>query len=169
MTKIHKIGLSILIFFLCTGFDRITKDFALKRLSASPPISMLNDSFRIQYSENTGGMLNMGANLPSQLRIVLFVFLVVIVLSGIVVYIIKAHDLNLTQFVGLLLFVSGGMGNLIDRLINNGAGIDFMNIGIGSLRTGIFNFADIFIMAGTSIFVVASMKKETNAVKTQSQ
>jgi len=126
---------------------------------------MLNDSFRIQYSENTGGMLNMGANLPSQLRIVLFVFLVGIVLSGIIVYAIKTHDLNLAQFVGLLLFVSGGTGNLIDRLINSGAGIDFMNIGIGSVRTGIFNFADVFIMAGASIYMVASIKKETNMAK----
>ena len=169
MEKIHKIGLSILIFFFCTGFDRITKDFAQKKLSVASPISMLNDSLRIQYSENIGGMLGIGENLPSQLRIVLFIILVGVVLTAVVVYAIKARDLNLAQLVGLLLLVSGGIGNLIDRLVNNGAGIDFMNIGIGSLRTGIFNFADIFIMAGTSIFVVASMKKETNAVKTQSQ
>ena len=169
MEKIHKIGLSILISFFCTGFDRITKDFAQKKLSVASPISMLNDSLRIQYSENIGGMLGIGENLPSQLRIVLFIILVGVVLTAVVVYAIKARDLNLAQLVGLLLLVSGGIGNLIDRLVNNGAGIDFMNIGIGSLRTGIFNFADIFIMAGTSIFVVTSMKKETNAVKTQSQ
>ena len=169
MKKIHKIGLSLLIFFFCTGFDRITKDFAQKTFSVSPPISMLNDSFRIQYSENIGGMLGIGGNLPSQLRTVLFIVLVGMVLTAVVVYAIKARDLNLSQFVGLLLLVSGGIGNLIDRLINNGAGIDFMNIGIGSLRTGIFNFADVFIMAGASIFVIASMKKETNTVKTQSQ
>ena len=160
MKKIHKIGLSLLIFFFCTGFDRITKDFTQKTLSVSPPISMLNDSLRIQYSENTGGMLGIGENLPGQLRIVLFVILVGMVLTAVVVYAIKARDLNLSQFIGLLLLVSGGIGNLIDRLINNGAGIDFMNIGIGSLRTGIFNFADIFIMAGASTIVVASMKKE---------
>jgi signal peptidase II len=165
MTKSHKIGLAILMFFFCTGFDRITKDFAQKKLSVAPAVSMLNDSVRIQYSENPGGMLSIGANLPGQVRVILFVIFVGIVLTAIVVYAIKADDLSLAQLVGLLLFVSGGMGNLIDRLINNGAGIDFMNIGIGSLRTGIFNFADIFIMAGASIFVVASMKKETNTVR----
>ena len=169
MKKIHKISLSLLIFFFCTGFDRITKDFAQKKLAVAPPISMLNDSLRIQYSENIGGMLGIGENLPSQLRILLFIILVGIVLTAVVVYAIKARDLNLAQLFGLLLLVSGGIGNLIDRLVNNGAGIDFLNVGIGSLRTGIFNFADVFIMAGISIFVVASMKKETNTVETQSQ
>ena len=169
MKKIHKIGLSLLIFFFCTGFDRITKDFAQKKLAVAPPILMLNDSLRIQYSENIGGMLGIGENLPSQLRILLFIILVGIVLTAVVVYAIKARDLNLAQLFGLHLLVSGGIGNLIDRLVNNGAGIDFLNVGIGSLRTGIFNFADVFIMAGISIFVVASMKKETNTVETQSQ
>jgi signal peptidase II len=165
MTKSHKIGLSILIFFFCTGFDRITKDFAQKALSVSPAVSMLNDFIRIQYSENPGGMLSIGANLPIQWRVVLFVIFVGVVLTAVAVYIIKADDLSSAQLVGLLLFAAGGMGNLIDRLINHGAGIDFMNIGIGSVRTGIFNFADIFIMAGASIFIVASMKKETGTVK----
>jgi len=166
MAKIQKMGLSILIFFFCTGFDRITKDFAQKKLSASPPISMFHDSIRIQYSENTGAMLSMGANLPGQLRIVLFVIFVGIVLTAAAVYAIKTRDLSLAQFVGLFLVVSGGTGNFIDRLINNGAGIDFLNIGIGLLRTGIFNFADVFIMTGISIFMVASMKKETNTSET---
>jgi len=82
------------------------------------------------------------------------------------VYAIKTRDLGLAQFVGLFLVVSGGTGNFIDRLINNGAGIDFLNIGIGPLRTGIFNFADVFIMTGISIFMLASMKKETNTSET---
>ncbi len=86
-------------------------------------------------------------------------------LSGITVYAIKTHDLNSAQLIGLFLFVSGGAGNFIDRLINNGAGIDFLNIGIGSLRTGIFNFADVFIMIGASVFILASRKKETSAIK----
>jgi signal peptidase II len=110
-------------------------------------------------------MLSIGANLPIQWRVVLFVIFVGVVLTAVAVYIIKADDLSSAQLVGLLLFAAGGMGNLIDRLINHGAGIDFMNIGIGSVRTGIFNFADIFIMAGASIFIVASMKKETGTVK----
>lgn len=33
--------------------------------------------------------------------------------------------------------------------------IDFMNVGIGALRTGIFNVADVAIMLGAAILVKA--------------
>ena len=44
------------------------------------------------------------------------------------------------------------MSNLIDRLRYGGYVVDFLNVGIGSLRTGIFNVADMAIMAGVIIW-----------------
>jgi signal peptidase II len=41
-------------------------------------------------------------------------------------------------------FTSGGVGNIIDRILY-GEVRDFLNIGIGSVRTGIFNAADIYL------------------------
>ena len=51
---------------------------------------------------------------------------------------------------------SGGISNMIDRVLS-GAVIDFMNIGIGNLRTGIFNVADMAIMAGLFLVVIAHL------------
>jgi signal peptidase II len=51
---------------------------------------------------------------------------------------------------------SGGMGNFIDRTTNNGAVVDFLNVGVGSLRTGIFNIADVAIMLGVALFLYGS-------------
>jgi signal peptidase II len=50
------------------------------------------------------------------------------------------------------LFVAGGASNLVDR-IAHGVVIDFMNVGIGPLRTGIFNVADVAIMLGAGILM----------------
>lgn len=52
------------------------------------------------------------------------------------------------------LVLSGGIGNLLDRLLHDGGVIDFMNVGIGSLRTGIFNVADVCITIGVSLLVL---------------
>jgi signal peptidase II len=60
-----------------------------------------------------------------------------------------------------------GIGNLIDRLFNNGFAIDFMNLGIGSLRTGIFNVADVFVITGAAIFMLSSLKDQTKTTTTQ--
>ena len=50
---------------------------------------------------------------------------------------------------GLTLFVAGGASNWLDRVVR-GSVIDFINVGVGSLRTGIFNVADVAIMLGVA-------------------
>jgi signal peptidase II len=56
------------------------------------------------------------------------------------------------------LIASGGVGNWIDRLTNDGRVTDFLNLGIGSLRTGIFNVADMVLMAGVALFLLGSRR-----------
>ncbi|MDX1252905.1 MAG: signal peptidase II [Gammaproteobacteria bacterium] len=48
-----------------------------------------------------------------------------------------------------------GASNLYDRIINEGAVIDFLNIGVGVIRTGIFNVADMAIMLGGLLVLFA--------------
>ncbi|MBN2117010.1 MAG: signal peptidase II [Anaerolineales bacterium] len=136
----------------------MTKDIAQERLASSPPISLLNDTIRIQYMENTGATLGLGSNLPREVRFALFVLLNGLISVMTLLYALKLHDLRLMQIVGLLLVASGGLGNLLDRLFNNGAAIDFMKIGIGSLRTGVFNVADLLVVAGAAIFMLVSVR-----------
>ena len=57
------------------------------------------------------------------------------------------------------LLVAGGVGNLIDRMVNHGAVIDFMNIGFGRLRSGIFNVADMAIMAGAGVLLFVGYRQ----------
>ncbi len=53
----------------------------------------------------------------------------------------------------LSMILAGGFANLWDRILNGGVVIDFMNMGIGSLRTGVFNVADVFITFGVLVFL----------------
>ena len=67
---------------------------------------------------------------------------------------IKSSQFDQISVVSLALILGGGISNLWDRLTNDGWVIDFMNLGIGMIRTGIFNFADLFIMLGVGILLV---------------
>lgn len=58
------------------------------------------------------------------------------------------QPMPLATVVAWSLVLGGGLGNLVDRIMNDGRVIDFMDIGIGSLRTGIFNVADVCITIG---------------------
>ncbi|HRF50419.1 MAG TPA: signal peptidase II, partial [Anaerolineales bacterium] len=148
MSLRYRVGLSVILFLFCTGFDRLSKHYAQRNLATAAPLSLLNDTLRIQYAENPGAMLGIGASMPDEIRFALFVVAVSAALGMLLAYAIGTHSMGKLQFVGLLLVGSGGVGNLVDRLTNKGAGIDFLNIGVGSLRSGIFNLADVFIVAG---------------------
>jgi signal peptidase II len=148
----------------CTGCDQVTKNMAKEFLASSPPISLLNDSIRVEYSENPGAILGLGANLPSELRLLFFAIFVSAVLTFTLVFTINPHSISLMQLVGLSLVAAGGLGNLLDRLFNNGAVIDFIRLGIGPLRTGIFNLADVAILGGAFILLLFSAKGRSKTV-----
>ena len=52
---------------------------------------------------------------------------------------------------------------MVDRVVR-GSVIDFMNVGVGPLRTGIFNVADMAILAGVAIFVFTQRHHEPATV-----
>ena len=151
--------------FVCVGCDQGTKYVAKHFLEGRQTLSYLGDFFRLSYTENRGAFLSLGAGLPENIRQAVFVVLVSIFLLGFLFFVIRNQGLNSWVVLSSALIIGGGLGNLIDRIINQGVVIDFMNIGIGSIRTGIFNVADLAIMAGIFIFAVFYAKKPRNQGK----
>lgn len=114
---------------------------------------MAGDMFRLQYSENRGAFLSLGSDLPEPLRKAIFTGLVAVILSGFLVYLLRSSAVNRLAVIAGGFMVGGGFGNLIDRIFNDGAVVDFLNLGFGSVRTGIFNVADMAIMLGLVLFL----------------
>jgi signal peptidase II len=78
-----------------------------------------------------------------------------VILAGALWYAWASQEIEHPVIVlGVTLILGGGIGNLIDRLVNDGHVVDFLNIGIGGLRTGVFNVADVAIMAGPVLLLV---------------
>jgi signal peptidase II len=150
----------LLILISCTSCDRMTKTIAKESLASSSPISLLNGSIRIEYTENLGAILGLGANLPGQVRFLFFVVFVSLILAVTLAFAVNTHRFSLMQLTGLSLVTAGGVGNLLDRLFNNGAVIDFISFGMGPLRTGIMNVADIATTIGVVTFLLFSVKEK---------
>jgi signal peptidase II len=62
------------------------------------------------------------------------------------------------------LLFSGGIGNIIDRLLYDRHVPDFMNIGINNIRTGIFNFADVCVTVGVISLLLISYREKRKQV-----
>ncbi|TCS43880.1 signal peptidase II [Reinekea marinisedimentorum] len=133
--------------------DQLTKVWAVSALKGGPRYSFLADTLRIAYAENIGAFLGLGNNLPPQLRFWIFTALVGLFLMGLLVYLFIGKDVDTISLVALSLVFAGGFSNFIDRAMNEGAVVDFLNVGFGGLRTGIFNVADMYIMAGAALII----------------
>lgn len=139
------------------GCDQVSKQAAVRYLRDAPPSSYLGDTFRLSFMENTGAFLGFGADWPEPLRWLAFTALSTVFVAGAAWFLFarvaRKHSALSASTLGLLLVVAGGIGNLIDRAARDGAVVDFMNLGIGSLRTGIFNVADVYIVVGGALWL----------------
>jgi signal peptidase II len=154
MRSVRRFIVVMLTLSCCVGCDQVSKSAARSMLHSGVTESLFADSLRFQLTENPGSFLSLGASLPEQLRFTLFTAAVMVVLIGLVCAALFARRLSTARFVALALLAGGGISNLIDRLLYDGRVTDFLNVGIGTLRTGIFNLADMAILAGALLLVL---------------
>ncbi len=142
------------------GCDRATKHVATTLLAGEADRSYLGDTVRLGYAENTGGFLSLGADWPEAPRIAVFTVATGLALLGLVAVAIRDGFAG-TSTVGLVLFVAGGSSNWIDRVLH-GRVVDFLNLGIGPIRTGVFNVADVAIMAGAGLVALGVFRRDSS-------
>jgi signal peptidase II len=140
--------------------DRITKHVAVTALAGSPSRSFLADTLRLEYVENSGAFLSLGATWPDEIRIAVFGVGNGLLLLALVTIAIRLRWPRLA-LLGVSVFVAGGASNLLDRIVYGNV-IDFMNVGVGPLRTGIFNVADMAVMLGAAIVLWAGYRSESD-------
>jgi signal peptidase II len=144
------------------GCDRLTKRLAVSELSGQPPESHLAGLVRLELVRNPGGFLSAGARLPETARTHIFSLGTAILLVCVGLGLVRRLRAGGWGF-GLALVWAGGVANLADRLAS-GSVVDFLNVGLGSLRTGIFNVADVAITLGLALVVVETWLSEPGAL-----
>ncbi len=142
--------------------DRATKQVAEKSLAGVGRLSYLGDIFRFEYVENRGAFLSLGANLPDGMRGPLLTGGVAVVLLVVLAAAFLGRR-SRAEVAALALLASGGLGNLWDRVARGGTVVDFMNLGIGPVRTGIFNVADLAIMGGLAMLLLLGRRQRAPA------
>lgn len=145
------------------GCDQATKRVAGALLERGVVHSWLGDTFRLQYAENRGAFLSLGAFLPESARFWVFVVAVGLLLAGMLGFALLHEGLAPLEVAGFACFVGGGFSNWIDRVVNDGRVVDFMNLGIGRLRTGVFNVADVVLMVGVGLMLLHGWRRRPEA------
>ena len=143
------------LLLLTVACDQTSKRLAAELLAGLGPHPYMGGSVELLYTENSGAFLGLGARLAETTRFWLFT---VGVSALLVLFLFKLHRAgSRLELVGWSLIVGGGLGNLIDRVLRDGRVIDFLRVGVGELRTGVFNLADAAIVLGLVALLLAAL------------
>lgn len=144
---------------LCVGCDHATKEFAACALASSPGVSLFGDALRLDLVRNPGAFLSLGSMLPAGTREIVFLVLVPVGLALFCTLAVASGFASGGALPGLALLAGGGLANWLDRIAHGGAVTDFVSLGLGPLRTGIFNLADVCIVAGVAWLLAAELQR----------
>lgn len=125
-----RIALVVVILAACVGCDQRSKYLAGEHPPGSDGISLLADTVQLDYTENQGAFLGLGAFLPAAWRAAIFTVGCSAGIAVILSYTLVAARAGCFQLLGLSLICGGGIGNLIDRWAY-GYARDFLNVGLG--------------------------------------
>lgn len=136
---------------LVVAVDQVTKAWVLSAVAPGRTIEVLGDLVRLIYVQNSGAIFGLFRDLAGPFAIASLVVLGIIV----VVHGRSGRSPYMTLALGLLL--GGAIGNLIDRL-RFGFVVDFVDLGLGTLRFYTFNVADAAITGSILLFLLLAIR-----------
>jgi signal peptidase II len=150
--KIFRALLILVVIAGNLGCDQISKNFIRQKISPYAQIGLLGNHLTITNVENTGAFLSLGDSLSRPARSWILMILPLGALAAAFYYALARPALANLQLWGLGSVIGGGIGNIYDR-IWYGSVTDFLHLKWGILQTGIFNLADMSIMAGMGLLL----------------
>jgi signal peptidase II len=142
----------------CLVLDQTTKAVARVVLSENESLLLMGGVVRLQLFFNGGGVWSIGDSLSSSLRTWLFVGANSVVLIGILVGVLFSRSPRTAEVLAAAILLGGGSGNVVDRFVRGGSVTDFISIGFGPYRAGIFNIADVLIVAAFLLVLVSATR-----------
>lgn len=134
-----------IIILLLIGLDQLSKIWAINDLKAIGSIPIIQNVFHLTYVENRGAAFGMLEN--NQI-----IFIIVALAASIFgLYYLHTKKINLIGKTGIILIISGAIGNAIDRL-RLGFVVDYFDFRI--IWEYVFNIADVFVVVGTILLCI---------------
>lgn len=140
----------IVITALLVGADQAIKSVMSALLAPYGNIVIIPGIVEFRYVENSGAAFSMLAGK----QIFLIVVTSVALLAIIYILLFKKPERKL-EYWGYLLILSGGIGNLVDR-IRQGYVVDYINFLF--IKFAVFNLADIFVTFGFVILLISIIR-----------
>lgn len=146
--------LSVLAAAVLVGVDQLIKRWATAVLLPKTAMTLIPGVLELRYFLNDGMAFSMLAGKQK-----LLIAATSLMLLG-VLWMLFARKLTPLERVAWTLVLGGGIGNLIDRVLN-GEVVDYINLLF--MRFAVFNFADICVCVGVALWVLVIFLDEVHA------
>ncbi|MBR2964975.1 MAG: signal peptidase II [Clostridia bacterium] len=138
----------LLIIAVGIYLDQLSKSLVVELLKPIRDLPLIEGVFHFTYSENRGAAFGILSN--NRWVFMLFSSVMIVALS---VYLFYPKRQSTQLFaIGTALVISGGIGNMIDR-VALGYVVDFLNFEL--INFAIFNVADSFVCVGAGLMVLS--------------
>lgn len=138
--------------------DQLSKSLVRTSVQDQEMIPLISNRIKLMRVENKGAFLSLGNSLPPLVRVGLLVFIPTLVLGFGVYFIFRKKDIRPVTLFGICCVLGGGIGNIFDRIMY-GSVTDFLHIDFVIFQTGVFNLADVSIMAGVFIVLIDTYRR----------
>ena len=163
MTTKQRLATALVGALVWVIIDQSTKALFKHILAPGEVVSLLAGGLLVLPTYNHGAFLSFGAEMSDATRNLVFIYGVLAILVGLFGWLVRSSRLGRVEVIAIACILGGGLGNLIDRCVYDGRVFDFLNMGIGHLRTGIFNVADIGISLGVVLLLLGGTKRRPNS------
>lgn len=159
--------LIVLIF----AIDLITKWTVVTNMNEYQEITVIENFFYIRLSFNQGAAFGLGNTGDVEWRIFFIAVSAVIGTAMLIYYIVKYKTLTLISKIAVAMMIAGAYGNLVDRalywpsVVGFSGVIDFLSFEFWGNRFATFNVADMSLVVGVIILLLAIVIEDIKASK----
>ena len=141
--------IAVVLILVGVGLDQLTKYLVVSNMALHESIDIIPGVFRFTYIQNDGAAFGSLDNARW-----VFMVLSIVAIIGILVYMFWKKPQDKLMLSALILIVSGGIGNMIDR-IALGYVIDFIDFcAFPKVWMWVFNVADSFVCIGAGLLIL---------------
>ena len=137
--------------------DLVTKWVVRTSLAQYQQVELVGDYLRLTYIYNPGAAF--GIYLGPYSRPI-FLILGILALVVIVAMLVRGPDGDRARVVALSAILGGALGNLANRILIEQGVVDWIDVGVGSMRWPVFNLADIAITVGAVLLALSLWREE---------
>ncbi len=159
------IYIGLLLSAVLVGIDQLTKWLVVSNMQERESIRLIEigdtQVLNLSYYLNDGAAFSMFEG-----QTVMLITVTSLVILGLVIAMLLGKVKRTPYIIAFSMIIGGGVGNLIDRIFNDGKVVDFIDFRL--INFAIFNFADICAVCGgilLCLLVIIDEVKEAKAKK----